>query len=93
MGRLIEVDADELKKLLNNTEIELTNNIMSIVRENYIPKEQYENRLNTDLEAILVDLQLEIEEKATELCDDGWWLTYNDIIQQKIDKLKEDNDV
>ena len=52
-------------------------------------KKDYENRLKDDLKAILVELQLEIEEKATELCDDGWWLTYNYLIQQKIDKLQE----
>jgi len=42
-----------------------------------------------DMVAMLEEIHLEIEEKATDLCDDGWWLTYNDIIQQKIDKLKE----
>ena len=57
-----------------------------------IPKDQYEQRLKADLEAILVELQLEIEEKATELCDDGWWLTYNYLIQQKINALKENNE-
>lgn len=39
--------------------------------------------------AMLEEIQLEIDEKATELCDDGWWLTYNSLIQQKINKLKE----
>ena len=52
----------------------------------------YEARLKADLKAILVELQLEIEEKAIELCDDGWWLTYNEIIQEKIDKLKENKE-
>ena len=55
-------------------------------------KERYENRLKADLVAILTEIQLEIDEKATELCDDGWWLTYNDLIQQKINSLKENND-
>ena len=53
-----------------------------------IPKEQYEAKLKADMVAMLTELQLEIEEKATEICDDGWWLTYNWLIQQKIDKLK-----
>ena len=53
-----------------------------------IPKDQYENRLKSDMVAMLTELQQEIDEKATELCDDGWWLTYNNLIQQKIDKLK-----
>lgn len=51
--------------------------------------DQYEQRLKADLKAILVELQLEIEEKAIELCDDGWWLTYNNLIREKINKLKE----
>ena len=37
---------------------------------------------------VLTELQLEIEEKATEICDDGWWLSYNYIIQEKIEQLK-----
>ena len=55
-------------------------------------KQLYENRLKADMVAMLTEIQLEIDEKATELCDDGWWLTYNDIIQQKINSLKENND-
>ena len=51
-------------------------------------KKDYENRLKADMIAMLKNLQIEIEEKATEICDDGWWLTYNYLIQQKIDKLK-----
>jgi hypothetical protein len=53
-----------------------------------IPKDQYEARLKADMVAMLTDLQLEIDEKATEICDDGWWLTYNYLIQQKINALK-----
>ena len=41
-----------------------------------------------DMVTTLTELQTEIEEKATELCDDGWWLTYNYLIQQKINALK-----
>ena len=52
--------------------------------------DEYEDRLNADMVAMMEELQSEIEEKATDLCDDGWWLTYNDLIQQKIDKLKEE---
>ena len=42
--------------------------------------------------AILTELQTEIDEKATELCDDGWWLTYNNLIQQKINSLKGEDE-
>ena len=58
------------------------------VNEHYISKDQYEQRLKADMVAMLTDLQLEIEEKATEICDDGWWLTYNNLIQEKIEQLK-----
>ena len=57
-----------------------------------IPKVEYEARLNADMVAMMEELQSEIEEKATDLCDDGWWLTYNDLIQQKINSLKESED-
>jgi hypothetical protein len=51
------------------------------------------NGNNADMIDMLTELHKEIEEKATEICDDGWWLTYNDIIQQKIEQLKENNNV
>lgn len=62
-----------------------------------IPKADYEAQLKADLKAILVELQLEFEENTVR-----WYVgrvdgksddvvlmeTINDIIQQKIDKLK-----
>ena len=57
-----------------------------------IPKSDYEARLKADMVAMLTELKLEIEEKAIELCDDGWWLTYNNLIQEKINALKEQED-
>lgn len=65
-----------------------------------IPKDQYEARLKADLEAILVELQLEIEELDSRAGYDGNGMPtfstdyirkkkVNEIIQQKIDKLKE----
>ena len=50
-----------------------------------------EEQLKANVIAILTDLQLDIEEKGMELCDSGWYLTYSDIIQQKIDALKEED--
>ena len=52
----------------------------------------YKQRLKADLEAILVELQLEIEEKGIDLWDNGWYFTYNGIIQQKIDDLKAESE-
>ena len=55
-------------------------------------KANYLARLKTEKIAMLTELQLEIDEMATKLCDDGWWLTYNNLIQQKINFLKGDID-
>ena len=102
MGRLIELDVDKLKELLNENKIELTNNIISIVRENYIPKADYETRLKADLKAILIELQLEIEEMSglcTEIHGDEWneinTVHSQDVlslIQQKINALKAESE-
>lgn len=65
-----------------------------------IPKDRYEARLKADLEAILVELQLEIEEKKflesscsfMDKTEEKNYAVYtddiSDIIQQKIDALK-----
>ena len=62
-------------------------------------KKDYENRLKADLKAILVELQLEIEELVPPLCHnashakgcvDKWRV--EGLIQQKINALKENTD-
>lgn len=103
MGRLIELDVDKLKELLNENKIELTNNIISIVRENYIPKADYETRLKADMVAMLTEIQLEIEELDSRAGYDGNGMPtfstdyirkkkVNDIIQQKINALKAETE-
>lgn len=52
-------------------------------------KATYEQRLKADLAAMLTELQLEIEELDTPNNSDAY-MTCAEIIQQKIDKLKED---
>ena len=52
-----------------------------------IPKSDYENRLKADLEAILVELQIQFEEKGCENMRDCWWL-----LEEKINSLKEAKD-
>ena len=52
-----------------------------------IPKADYENRLKADMVAILVELQIQFEEKGCENMRDCWWL-----LEEKIDKLKENTD-
>lgn len=64
------------------------------------PKDQYKAKLKADLMAILTEIQLEIEEQSLTHSEDNilseWGLGYNhsvercgELIQQKIDKLKE----
>ena len=58
-----------------------------------IPKDQYENRLKADLKAILVELQVEIEE--SENCGKAFHLGLqmaSNIIQQKINALSGGNE-
>ena len=88
MGRLID-EIEIYKRLRPKVDNGTLDEIMlDIPTVEAIPKADYENRLKADVVAMLTELQLEIDEKATELCDDGWWLTYNYIIQQKINSLK-----
>ena len=65
-----------------------------------IPKDQYEARIKADLVAMLTEIQLEFEEKSIidydeNLYDGGECVIsiseIKEIIQQKIDKLKENN--
>ena len=58
-----------------------------------IPKAEYENRLKADLEAILVDLQLDVEGQKfdTHMDKDVWndaIRVCSELIQQKINELE-----
>lgn len=91
----------EVKKFLEEGTKNVSNDVLAIVREDYIHKADYETRLKADLKAILVELQLKFEENTVR-----WYVgrvdgksddvvlmeTINDIIQQKIDKLKGEED-
>ena len=94
MGRLI--DADEVSKyvIIGNGDLKKCPTVEAI------PKDQYEARLKADMVAMLTDIQLEIEEQSLTHSEDNilseWGLGYNhsvercgEIIQQKIDALKE----
>ena len=89
MGRLI--DADRLKEVFSrnvaggNAYFDLIDNAPTVEA---IPKEQYEARLKADMVAMLEELNLEIDEMFARRID----YTVDkiqDLIQQKIDKLKE----
>lgn len=105
MGRMIDADRliAELKESAfhhcnNSREDSLLQRDRVIVRAQptveAIPKDQYEARLKADMVAMLTELQTEVEKivKEEELIDKKWanGLHYSEkIIQQKIDKLKE----
>jgi hypothetical protein len=70
-----------------------------ITKVEAIPKADYENRLKADLKAILVELQLEIEEKFNDRPFSynhhqrtEFYRDIDEIIQQKINSLKENTD-
>lgn len=70
--------------------------ILRYLAEYRLMQADYENRLKADLKAILVDLQLEIEEARRFPDDSDFDKGYNraidvwkEVIQEKIDKLKE----
>ena len=105
MGRLIDIDV--LFDYFGNDAIDKTtrSNIEYFVSEKgtvqAIPKADYENRLKADLEAILVELQLEIEELDSRAGYDGNGMPtfstdyirkkkVNELIQQKINALEVD---
>ena len=108
MGRLIDVDKF-LERVKKDREHECylhswtADDVLERLNSWYappveaIPKDEYEARLKADLEAILVELQVEFEENTVR-----WYVgrvdgksddvvlmeTINDIIQQKIENLK-----
>ena len=95
MGRLI--DADVLREEvyswgMNDYEpSDFADAIDDAPTVEAIPKADYENRLKADIKAILVELQLEIEELDTPSNSDAY-ITCSEIIQQKINSLKEAKD-
>lgn len=68
------------------------------VKEHYISKDQYETRLKADMIAMLTDLQLDVEGQKFDVhIDKDVWNdaigVCSDLIQQRINELKENTDV
>lgn len=97
-------DADEWTKGIHYGLLHGVDNILDDVKPvEAIPKADYENRLKADMTAMLTEIQLEIEELDSRAGYDGNGMPtfstdyirkkkVNEIIQQKIDKLKEKKD-
>lgn len=91
-------DADECTKGIHYGLLHGVDNILdNVPTVEAIPKDQYEARLKADLKAILVELQLKIEENGIvdfeeTYVDDGECIISvsecNRLIQQKINDLK-----
>lgn len=105
MGRLIDADKLRYKHSLNTVNTTMPQSFPCITKDEInnvptveaIPKADYENRLKADLKAILVELQLEIEEAKIHRYDDQIDKAFNlglhigsEVIQQKIDSLKRE---
>ena len=89
----IVINHDDLHRMIDEKIAEL--------KAQYIPKADYENRLKADLVAMLTEIQLEIEELDSRAGYDGNGMPtfstdyirknkVNELIQQKINSLKED---
>lgn len=79
----IVINHDDLHRMIDEKIAEL--------KTQYIPKADYENRLKADLKAILVELQLSIQELrgCSCSCSDGIVDDVEDLIDEKINSLKE----
>jgi len=105
MGRLIDVNELRNTVMINKSEwgifaTQIDRLVESLVMQvstvEAIPKADYENRLKADLVAMLEEISLEIEEKTKDPALDDYDCGFNtgiyvsrDIIQQKINSLKE----
>ena len=103
MGRLIDTSGLHNKVMLNKrdwgifaTQIDnlIEGIVMQVPTAEAIHKADYEDRLKADMVAMLTDIQLEIEElqgKYSPYYDEASQHT-SQLIQQKIDALKEQTD-
>lgn len=86
----------DIQKALKEGSKDISENVLAIVREEYISKADYENRLKADVVAILTELKHElidiswnIDMYDSDLDFECCYLSdINKVIRQKIDKLK-----
>lgn len=83
----------EIKKFLEEGTKDVGNNVLAIVREDYIHKADYENRLKADMVAMLEDLKQDFiaEAYGIEMNCTDYVVNVADIdkiIQQKINDLR-----
>lgn len=96
MGRLIDVDDLDITTITTDDysgnevlDIVLKEDVDNAPTVEAIPKEQYENRLNADMVAMLEDLDLQIDESAAYNLEVA---KVQRLIRDRIDKLKGKED-
>lgn len=86
----------EIKKFLEEGTKDVGNNVLAIVREDYIHKAEYETRLKADMAAMLEDLRLDFQEAELAGVLDNKELIFadevDDLVQQKINALKAESE-
>lgn len=86
----------EVKKFLEEGTKNISNNVLAIVREDYIHKAEYETRLKADMAAMLEDLRLDFQEAELAGVLDNKELIFadevDDLVQQKINALKAESE-
>ena len=82
----------EVKKFLEEGTKNISNNVLAIVREDYIHKADYENRLKADLVAMLEEIELKLDEVGPSSCDICIGNEYQNLIQQKINALRAESE-
>ena len=97
-GELDCISRADARKALKEGSKDISENVLAIVREEYISKADYETRLKADMVAMLSEIQLDIEKhKMTSgVTNQGTWneciACCSRIIQQKINLLKAENE-
>ena len=96
----MEMSIDNCGNIIENpnaNEIALYNELLALRNRYDILQSTYNHRLKADMVAMLTEIQLEIEEVKTQSGFDEAWdgavKQCSEIIQQKIDKLKEETEV
>ena len=89
----------EVRKLLRDNADKVSDSILDIVRKDYIHKADYKNRLKADMVAMLEELKKEIIELPFPQREPEYMQGYSycqlnnlDVIQDKINELKGDQD-
>ena len=84
----------DIQKALKEGSKDISENVLAIVREEYISKADYEARLKADMVAMLTEIQLEIAEFMGTISPnyDEAAQDISQVIQQKINSLKVESE-